>query len=156
MMVILHGRFVKHGCFVTEQVAILTLKLFDMSCTTDTLLSNWFTHSFPIISVSLVLDAFSSARPQNTHTTPQTHTPQTHTHVHLSTCHNRLCEDHVSLCSYWAKDGGQREVSGCPHHPVVIKAHCMLGLIAKLHTETLDTRMCALHPHAQWNFTSLE
>lgn len=148
MMVILHGRFVKDGCFVTEQVAILTLKLFDMICTTDTLLSNWFTHSFPIISVSLVLDAFSSARPQNTHA-------HTHTYIYQHVVTGYV-KTHVSLYSYWAKDGGQREVSGCPHHPVVIKAHCMLGLIAKLHTETLDTRMCALHPHTQWNFTSLE
>ncbi len=88
---------------------------------------------FPIISVSLVPDAFSSARPQNTHV-------HTCTRVHYQ--HATTDCENLSLSSHRAKDGGQGEVSGCPHHLVVIKAHCMLGRIVKLPTETLDMYMC--------------
>ncbi len=75
--------------------------------------------------------------------TPKHTDVHTCTRVRLSTCPNRLCESlSLSLSSNRAKDGGQGEVSGCPHHPVVIKARCMLGRIVKLPTETLDMYMC--------------
>ncbi len=75
--------------------------------------------------------------------TPKHTDVHTCTRVRLSTCPYRLCESlSLSLSSNRAKDGGQGEVSGCPHHPVVIKARCMLGRIVKLPTETLDMYMC--------------
>ncbi len=67
--------------------------------------------------------------------------PKTHMFTHAHVCiyqHATTDCENLSLSSHRAKDGGQGEVSGCPHHLVVIKAHCMLGRIVKLPTETLD------------------
>lgn len=32
-----------------------------------------------------------------------------------------------SLCSYWAEDGGQEQVSGCTHHPPVMRGNLSTG-----------------------------
>ncbi len=79
--------------------------------------------------------------------------PKTHRRSHMHTCafinmplQIMWISLSLSLSSNRAKDGGQGEVSGCPHHPVVIKACCMLGRLwtcicvcfysAKRHTHT--------------------